>query len=248
MIPQQGLLQPQGQPQEAQQQPAPTQGMPQQQQAPQQAPMGHPQEGQQRDYKANPLNDAEDRDQFDKMVIQATKLIHAPQSRDKVLGRIGGKAHPYKDIASAAVTVMNRIDQQFAKEQEQPDPAVRMLALAETAKQIVDLAVAAGKLPEAPPDNDMKIILAQAVQNDQKNLLAGGKVSKEALSEGVQQSTSSILKMQGGEGGSAEFDAQTEALKNRGMTSSSPAQAKLMGSEPPTMTEVLRNRGGLKNG
>ncbi len=238
---QQGLLQPTATPMQGQQGMNPTPSMPQQEQAPQPQPakaMQHPLEGQKRDYKSNPLNDGADRDQFDKMVIQATKLIHAPQTRDKVLARIGGKAHPYKDIASAVNGVMSRIDQQFASEGEETDPAVRMLALAETTKQVVDLAVAAGKLPKLPPDEDMKAIISQAVQNDHKDLLAGGKVTPEALMGEVQQTTAREM----GEGAGA-FNAQVDASKSAN-SPLSPKQQKGLGGQQ-TMTEVLRNGGGL---
>ena len=201
--------------------------------------------GQNRDYKANPLND-EDRDEFDKISVQATKLLHAPETRDKVLGRIAGKAHPYKDIADTAVAVMSMIDGQSVKEGKPNDKAVRMLGYLDITKQIVDLAVAAGKLKEKPPENDMKAIIARVVQKDQSNVLSSGGVKKEVMQEELQKATSGALEASGG----SVVEANNKAITGRNMQKK--AAAKTQGSMKQqlngelTMTEQLS--GGLLDG
>jgi len=245
----------------------PTQPMPEQSMSPEQplqgspAPnmmqeqQGNPQEqqqrqphimaGQDRDYKANPLND-DDRDQFDKISVQATKLIHLPQSRPKILERIGGKAHPFKDIADAAVAVMGMIDQQSVKEKQPTDKAVRMLGYIDIAKQITDLAVAAGKLKEKPTEQDMKVIIARVVQKDQSNLLNSGDIPKEVMQKGIEGATAKALESSGGSVVGASNIATAERNKGKKVAQKNRESMNKQLNGDLTTTEQLE--GGLLNG
>jgi hypothetical protein len=136
----------------------------------------------QRDYESNPINQ-EDMDNVDKFSIMATKLIHTPQTRDKVLSRIKGVQHPYDEIADASLVIVNRLEQEANKAGEPWDQSVKLMGGADVVQQVVELAAAAGKIPGDIPEDDHKVILGQTIQKYYQQKIASGEITKAQAAE-----------------------------------------------------------------
>jgi len=214
----------------------------------------HPSDQPKRDYRANPLTE-QDRDQFDKLIVEATHLLHAPESRAKVLERIKGKVHPFKDVANAAVAVMSRLDQNAEKQGKPYDPVIRTMAMANITKQILELADASGKLQQPPTPEDMKLVFAEVVSQDQRDRLARGVTTKQDLAEEFQGAASRGLAATGED--PSKLDAGLNAVKQIQLAGSGGRPTMPEPEADPfkpqkTMKDVLaqknQGQGGLLNG
>jgi hypothetical protein len=200
-----------------------------------------------RDYKQNPLND-QDRDEFDKLVMRATVLVHTPESREGIIKRITGRRSPLKDIADTAVAIMSMIDNQATKEGTPIDRAVRTLGISEIVKQVSEVASAAGKIDHELSDDELKVAIGQAVKNDLTNRIANGSENENAVRSAAQEGSSKMMQRQGVDTSAVDAQAQTaEQIRSVG-TAPLPMPAKENPLAPKkTMTQVLAS-GGLLNG
>lgn len=218
-------------------------------------PTGVPQV--QRDYQANPINQ-EDMDNVNKFTIMATKVIHTPQTREKILGRIKGVQHPYDEIADASLVVMNRIEQEAQKEGQPWDQAVKLMGGTSIVEQVVELASAAGKIPPEIPEDDKKIILGQAVQKYYQQKISSGEMTKQQAAEEAHMAAQVQAQMSGQDisGTNKRLEA-TNNLKQQGGTAAAQAGVNPQGMPTPvpaadpmnpetTMKQVLATgKGGL---
>lgn len=208
-----------------------------------------------RDYTANPINQ-EDMDNVNKFTIMATKVIHTPQTREKILGRIKGVQHPYDEIADAALVVMSRVEQEGAKDQPW-DQAVKVMGGAAVVDQVIEMASAAGKIPEEIPENDQKVILGQAIQKYYQQKIATGEITKAQAAEDAHMASQVQAQMGGADvqGINKRVEA-TQAVKGQGVAppeAMNPQMGALKAPQPAadpmrpetTMKEVLGGGGGL---
>jgi len=220
-----------------------------------------------RDYQGNPITQ-KDMDEVDKFSILASKLIHAPETRDKVLGRIKGQAHPYDEIADASLVVIDRIERLGQTEGTPWDQAVKLLGGINVVGQVINLAAAAGKIPNEIPDKDRQVILAQTVQKYYKQKIASGEMTKEQAARDAHLAAQAKAQLEGTDVSQTNQRAvATQKLQNDGANAPDKAnlvaQAKaapgagLQKPEPAanpmrpqtTMKEALAGgAGGLING
>lgn len=225
---------------------------------PQAAPQAAPQMVQpqaERDYASNPLND-EDMGNVNKFIAMATKVIHSPETQDKVLGRIKGTQHPYSEIADAAVVVMERVEQEGLKNGQPWDQAVKLMGGTNIVGQVIELAGAAGKIPQEVPEEDFRVILAQAIQQYTKKKIATGEMTQEQAARDAHIAAQTQAKMQGAD--TTKVNQQLSATQTAGNRVSSardpaPLSAPAPAADPmrpeTTMKEVLATKGGgLING
>jgi hypothetical protein len=222
---------------------------------------GQPQVARQpeRDYDANPLGE-QDMEQLNQFTIMATKLIHNPQTRDKILGRIKGVEHPYDEIADASLIVMNRLEQEAQKTGQPWDKAIKLMGGMEVVGQVIEVATAAGKIPEDVPEEDKRIILGQAVQKYYQQKLATGEITKE---EAARDAHIAAMGQAGMEGANTDQINQrirtTDGMrrKTQNVAAASEVPGKLQAPQPAanpmqpgtTMKEVLAaGQGGLLDG
>jgi galactitol-specific phosphotransferase system IIB component len=261
LAPQQGTqvgqptIDPQMQPTGPVQAPTAPQGQPMEGQAPD-APVGQTQVP--RDYASNPLG-LEDKDDLDEFSILATKLINSPETREKVLSRIQKREHPFKEIASASLVVMDRLEQ-HAKDQGKPwDKAVAVLGLVNITSQISDLAVASNKVKEPIEPEQKKLIFAESMKRYVKKKIKTGEITQKEAAKMAHQGALS----QGAKGGADVEGSQaklaaTQEKQNAAANAPKNASNGMLEAPAPeedpmnpstTMKEVLANgQGGLLNG
>lgn len=81
---------------------------------------------------------------YERYVSRATILIHSPETRESVLGLLGGK-DPVQRVANATVMVMQRIDSASRTSGIEVQDTVKMFAAHEIVKLVIELGEAAGK-------------------------------------------------------------------------------------------------------
>jgi len=199
---------------------------------------------QQRDYNQNPLG-PQDKDEYEKFVISAQKLIHSPQTRDTILKRIGvSQEGPIADIADTVVLIVDRIDQQSAKDQGQPvDNAIKLQGANVVTGQVIEVAEAAGKIPQMSED-ERAVAYSYAVQKYTDRMIARGETTREELQKYAQEAVA-----MGQKSGAIDMN------RMKGAQGQPPAQAQAPATEGPddpmrpreTMSQKLA-KGGLLNG
>lgn len=149
-----------------------------------------------RNYKHNPLND-DDKGNLNKYIAMSTRVIHNPQTRDKILGRIQGKAHPYDEISDASLVVINRMEQEAVKEGEPWDQAIKLMGGTNVVEQVVELAGAAGKIQKNLAEKDIRLILGSTVQKYYQQKIAKGEITEAEASRDAYIAAQTDAKMQG---------------------------------------------------
>jgi len=214
----------------------------------------------QRDYQSNPLNER-DQVEFTRFQIVATKVIHNPEIRTKIVDRIKGQDHPYTEIADASLVVMQRVEQEGIKNKKPWDDAIKLLGGMSIVEQVTEVAQASGKVPAEIPHQDYRVIYGEAVQKYYQQKIASGEISKEQAAQDAHMLAKQQAQMNGDDTG--EIDQRlgaTAKLQQQGINA--PANAAMPGGqlkvpEPAadpmhpatTMKEVLASgQGGLLNG
>ena len=196
-----------------------------------------------RDYKQNPLG-PEDEAELEKFIIDAQKLIHSPQSRDTVLGRIGkSEKGPLDDISDLTVLLVDRIDQRSVKETgRKVDDAVKIQGANVVTGEIINISEAAGKIPKLS-DDEKAVAFSHAVQKYTNRMVEKGDITREELAKYAQQA-----KNAGVEKGDINLKKmeQAGAAQQQGQTDKPTGDPVTGGARP--MSEVLAERGGLLNG
>lgn len=211
-----------------------------------------------RDYQQQPLNE-QDAQELEMFVISAQKLIHSPQSRDQILGRIGvGQKGPIDDISDTALLVVDRVESQLAKDLGKPvDDFVKLQGANSVVGDLIAVAEASKKVPKLSED-EKAVAYAHAVQKYTDRMIQRGEITREELQKYAQEA----VKI-GQQSGALNTDKMKQALPEGQVaatpdpTMAAPASSPApMGAAPQpvnpihppeTMAQKLA-KGGLLNG
>jgi hypothetical protein len=193
-----------------------------------------------RDYNANPLNEV-DVAEYEKFVVSAQKLIHSEKSRDVVLERIGkSEQGPINDIASLALTIIDRIDLQTVKEEgKKIDDAVKIQGANMVVGELIDIAEISGKIPKMT-DDEKAVTYSYAVQKYTDRMIANGETTKQKLQLQMKQVVNDSPDIN--TANVPDFDASLAG---------EPASAKPKKQNPFNPTQTMSQKleqGGLLNG
>ena len=214
----------------------------------------------QRDYQANPLNEKDQQDLIN-FQIMATKVIHNPEIRTKLIERIKGIEHPYADIVEASLVVMQRVEQEGIKNKRPWDNAVKLIGGMNIVEQVIEVAQASGKIAAEIPSQDYQVIQGQAVQKYYQKKIATGEISKEQAAEDAHMLAKYQAQMQGEDtseitqrlGATAKLQQQGVNAPENAALPDGQLKAPVPAADPmhpkTTMKEMLATgQGGLLNG
>lgn len=92
----------------------------------------------------------EEQAQYDELMSAFRGAIHSPQTRDKILAQLKqGRDNPGKKIGEMALTIYEAVEAQVMQAKGEIMDSVRQETMADLVMELVEVAVAAGIVPES---------------------------------------------------------------------------------------------------
>lgn len=118
------------------------------------------------------------KEDFEKYVANAIKLIHSEQTRLKVLGMLHGK-DPVSKVADATVMIIQRLDTAARHSGTEVQDTIKVFAAHEIVNLVVEFGEAAGIFRL---NDDLKLLaLSSACQKYVQSEIAAGRIDGQAL-------------------------------------------------------------------